>query len=65
MVVRVDRSKCLYCGACVSLCPQDAIELMETHIIIDEKVCTSCLICARFCPVGAIYEKKTDDGQTI
>jgi ferredoxin len=45
---------CLSCGACVGICPLDAIYLNEWRIEFDEKTCTRCQICVRACPVGAI-----------
>lgn len=45
---------CIYCGACVGVCPLNCIYLDETRITFDEKICTRCEICVRACPVGAI-----------
>ena len=53
MVVKVNRYKCGYCGACVSVCPTGAIELIETWIVVDD-TCNNCGICSRLCPVGAL-----------
>ncbi|PXF60942.1 MAG: ferredoxin [Candidatus Methanogaster sp.] len=53
MIISVNRYKCGYCGACVSVCPVGAIELIETWIEIAD-TCTECGACARICPIGAI-----------
>ncbi|AFV24758.1 4Fe-4S ferredoxin iron-sulfur-binding domain-containing protein [Methanolobus psychrophilus R15] len=53
MTIKVNKFKCGYCGACVSVCPPGALELVETWIEADDS-CTSCGICAKICPVGAI-----------
>ena len=53
LTVKVNRFKCGYCGACVSVCPSGALELIETWIEVD-KTCTDCGICAGICPVGAL-----------
>lgn len=53
---------CCYCGICASVCPQNAIELLDSgEVEINAKKCTeyvcrrwSCSICAKACPVGAI-----------
>ena len=52
--MKVDRSKCLYCGGCVGLCPVNAIELCETILNVDGDKCTKCGICIKFCPVNAL-----------
>ncbi|RLG22003.1 ferredoxin [Candidatus Micrarchaeota archaeon] len=53
-MIKVDREKCIYCGGCVSVCPVNALTLLETRIDCDAKKCINCGICERFCPVGAI-----------
>ncbi|MHC1567332.1 MAG: indolepyruvate ferredoxin oxidoreductase subunit alpha [Candidatus Syntropharchaeia archaeon] len=52
-MIKINRYKCGYCGACVAVCPSDAIELIETWIEIDEN-CNECKICVEICPVGAL-----------
>ncbi len=54
MSINVNKYKCGYCGACVGVCPEAALELVETWIEVDESKCTGCGICARICPLGAI-----------
>jgi len=51
---KVDRSKCLACGGCISVCPQDALSWFGNKALVDEEKCISCAICIRICPVGAI-----------
>ncbi|CAC11657.1 ferredoxin 2[4Fe-4S] related protin [Thermoplasma acidophilum] len=50
----VDRNLCNYCGACVGMCPTDAIWLDETVIKIHEEKCIECGFCIVGCPTGAI-----------
>ncbi|MCD6229186.1 MAG: 4Fe-4S binding protein [Candidatus Diapherotrites archaeon] len=57
MVVKIDRKKCMYCGACVSVCPRVALNLKETWVDVNEK-CIDCGICVKLCPVGAISLKE-------
>ncbi|MDY0387356.1 MAG: 4Fe-4S binding protein [Methanolobus sp.] len=57
MTINVNKFKCGYCGACVSVCPVGALELVETWIEVSE-ACTSCGICAKICPVEAIEVKR-------
>jgi len=58
MVVKNNSNKCLYCGACVGVCPVSAIILKDTRIIVDEKKCISCGACVKICPVGAMQLEK-------
>ena len=53
-------SKCCYCGACVSVCPANCIELKETKIIIDHEKCINCQNCVRICPTGAMQPKNKE-----
>ena len=59
----VNKARCFYCGTCVNVCPQGAIELLDNgEVRIDdscvEHVCMkwSCRLCVKTCPVGAIHE---------
>lgn len=51
--MEVDSSLCLRCGACVGVCPFDAIEASDTNVRPNER-CTDCGICRKICPMGAI-----------
>ena len=57
--MKVDKSKCLSCGACISMCPVGAISFdkKDNKAVIDKKKCIKCGTCKDICPVGAI----TDD----
>ncbi len=50
----VNRDICGYCGACVSVCPENAIELIDLHLNIDYQTCKNCLSCVKVCPLGAM-----------
>ena len=50
----VDKKKCLACGGCISVCPQDALSMCGGRAFVDEDTCISCAICIRTCPIGAI-----------
>jgi len=50
----VDEKKCIGCGACASICPVNAIKLVNGKSKIDPKKCIKCGSCAQFCPVAAI-----------
>lgn len=53
----VDNNKCLACGGCISVCPEDAISWMGYKAIVDKENCISCRICISTCPIGAISEE--------
>jgi len=51
---KADGEKCLACGGCISVCPQDAISMYGGRAFVSSDKCISCTICIRTCPVGAI-----------
>jgi len=51
-VIRINNERCDYCGTCVAVCPEDAIELLEAAIRIDHQKCTLCRSCVDVCPLG-------------
>ncbi|ENO12092.1 4Fe-4S dicluster domain protein [Thermoplasmatales archaeon SCGC AB-539-C06] len=51
---KVDGEKCLVCGGCISVCPQDAISMFGGRAFVLVDKCISCAICIQTCPVGAI-----------
>lgn len=53
----VDTEKCNGCGACVGVCPQRAIDLIEANAVINHRVCKECGNCLEVCSAGAIYEE--------
>ena len=53
----VDKRKCLACGGCISVCPQDALAMYSGKALVNEEKCNSCAICIRVCPIGAISGK--------
>ena len=50
----VRKERCLACGACISVCPQDAILMVTSKALISKDLCNSCSICVKTCPIGAI-----------
>lgn len=57
-MIRNNPDACCYCGACVGVCPQLALELADTRLIYYQEKCTDCLACVRVCPVGAMSQVK-------
>ncbi len=62
-IAAVNRNLCHYCGACVAVCPPDAIFLVDTWLEIKDN-CTGCERCVTVCPVRAlsmVNEEKRDE----
>jgi L-aspartate semialdehyde sulfurtransferase ferredoxin len=51
--VAVDYDLCHSCGACVAVCPADALFLNDTRLEVKD-ACTGCERCAKICPVRAL-----------
>jgi len=49
-MIKIKKDLCDFCGTCVSVCPDDAIELFEARMIINNKKCSDCLRCVKVCP---------------
>lgn len=53
--IQLDEDSCIECGACVSLCPTDALSLDEDFsLVLDEEECVYCGACVPACPVKAL-----------
>jgi ferredoxin len=52
-VATIDGTRCSVCGACLSICPVDAISL-EDGAWVDPAKCSACGICVERCPNDAI-----------
>lgn len=51
------RDNCGYCGACVSVCPQQILKLTE-YEVIKGTGCDECGNCAIVCPLGAFIREE-------
>jgi len=55
--VIIDIEKCIDCGACISLCPTDALHMDERELLeYSLEKCIGCLLCIDSCPRYAIEE---------
>ena len=52
-MVHLDVSVCDECGTCVSVCPENALALVDS-LIVDQERCTACCHCVDVCPFGAL-----------
>jgi ferredoxin len=53
-IIHFLRKRCDFCGTCVAVCPEDAIELFESDLAIIRERCTLCRNCVHICPVRAL-----------
>ena len=57
MAYKIDKEKCIGCGACVEACPMGCIAIGEDgKAEINPDICISCGSCAAVCPVEAPAE---------
>jgi Fe-S-cluster-containing hydrogenase component 2 len=54
MEIRVDEEKCIGCGACMEVCPTEAIQMNGGLVVLNQAVCSQCQSCVDICPTGAI-----------
>ena len=54
----IDKNLCAGCLRCASVCPTDAISLVDDIARIDQLRCTVCGQCIPVCPQGAIVIKQ-------
>ena len=60
-MIKIDRYRCGYCGACVTVCPPGAIDLIGLWIKIKNEECNNCNACVNLCPVGALELEQRSD----
>lgn len=53
MALIVDEKQCDRCGTCISVCPCNALALID-NLTVDTALCTKCGTCVSICPVGAL-----------
>lgn len=57
--IKLDEKSCIDCGACISLCPTEALRLDEDYsLVLDEDKCVYCEACVPACPVRALSVRK-------
>ena len=63
-LIEVDTEKCVSCGACVALCPVEAITLAEDiSVVFNKEKCvgSTCSACVDACPARAIKSVKQNN----
>ena len=56
-----DLDACIGCGACVEICPVDAVKMTGEQPVVDQDWCIGCSVCAVSCPTGAISIVRRSD----
>jgi Fe-S-cluster-containing hydrogenase component 2 len=65
-LIEVDKEQCFDCGACVSLCPVEAITVADDcSVNFDKEKCvgSTCSACVEACPAGAIKSVKQNNAE--
>lgn len=71
-----DIEKCISCGLCAKICPNNAIEMIEapedlkeeyskTYPKVDLGKCCFCALCGDVCPTDSLYLSKNFDLATM
>jgi len=53
MAAKIDKEKCVGCGACVGVCPVNAIDIKNDKAVVNDE-CLECGACVNVCPNEAI-----------
>lgn len=53
-MITINLERCNGCGACLEVCPDGAIYLIEGKAVVDEALCQECEACVAVCPTEAI-----------
>jgi len=60
-MIKWNKKLCDLCGICVSVCPENAIEMFANYLEIDRNQCTICRKCVKICPVKALSDEEEDE----
>ena len=53
-MVNINLERCTGCGACVEVCPEGALYLVDGKAAVDTSLCRECEACVAACPMEAI-----------
>ncbi len=57
-VIDLDEDRCIDCGACVSICPQEVFSLSsDWKLVVQGEKCVLCGRCIEICPQRALSHK--------
>lgn len=54
-----DEDRCTHCGACIAVCPTDALYIDKStmKVVFDSEKCIACELCVKACPPRAMVVK--------
>ena len=54
--IRRNEEKCTHCGACLAVCPTDAllVDRDNMEVIFNDEECVACELCVKVCPQRAM-----------
>ena len=61
----VINDSCVKCGACVEVCPVQAISAAETQMVVNPETCIDCGMCIGECPQGVITSDAEADQKWV
>jgi len=67
-LIEIESEKCVNCGACVTLCPVEAITIDEdASVVFDKEKCIGsiCSACVDACPTRAIKSVKQNSAEAV
>ena len=53
-MITINMERCTGCGACLEVCPEGALYLVDDRVVLDSHLCRECEICIAVCPREAI-----------
>ena len=59
-MINIKENRCDYCGACVTVCPVDCIEVREYSINIEHTICIDCDLCVIICPIEVLETRAAE-----
>ena len=59
-MIDIKENRCDYCGACITICPVDCIEVREYSINIENTICIDCDLCVEICPIEVLETRAAE-----
>ncbi len=62
-MILIDNNICDKCGTCISVCPENALELIDL-LVLNHEACCECQNCVAVCPFGALRLSDKENMET-